>query len=138
MKSIVKVVDEPLRLDSVADLAAPHDGALVVFQGVVRSDSEDRKVEALIYEAHIEMAEGEMKRIAEEAAQRWPLNGICLLHRVGRLAVGEASVLVAVSSPHRREAFEAASFCIDTIKSNVAIWKKEIFEDGTGRWVGHA
>jgi molybdopterin synthase catalytic subunit len=111
----------------------PGDGAMVCFTGVVRDHSEGRPgVSTLTYEAYEEQAVAKLTEVAEEARRRWPvLDRIALLHRLGTLAVSEASVVVVVSSPHRPDAFEAARFCIDTLKETVPIWKSEEWEGGT-------
>lgn len=131
-----KVTDQPLSADQVADLVAdPGAGAICVFLGVVRDNSQGRPVTALEYEAHPVMAEAKMKEIGQEIAERFGLHRVAILHRIGRLAIGEASVAIAVASPHRKEAFEACHYAIDRFKAIVPIWKKEIFEDGEA-WVG--
>jgi molybdopterin synthase catalytic subunit len=117
------------------DLAALHapspaDGAVCCFVGVVRDTNDGRRVRFLEYEAYEEMALGQMQQLEEEARRRWPLGDVRLVHRLGRLEIGEASVAVAVASPHRAEAFAACRFLIDTLKKQVPIWKKEHFEGG--------
>jgi molybdopterin synthase catalytic subunit len=111
----------------------PASGAVVVFLGVVRDNSDGRDgVRGLSYEAYEEEAERRLVAVADEARQRWPvIDRVALLHRVGDLALSEASVAVVVSSPHRPEAFEAARFCIDTLKETVPIWKREHWEGGS-------
>lgn len=111
------------------------DGAVVTFVGTVRDNTQGRKVVALEYEAYAEMAEAEMHRIGIEMVSKWGLHGIAMRHRVGKLAVGEISVVIATSSAHRREAFEACSEALDLLKARVPVWKKEYFEDGEV-WVG--
>jgi molybdopterin synthase catalytic subunit len=117
------------------DLAALHapssaDGAVCVFTGVVRDTNAGRRVRFLEYESYEEMALGQMRELAAEARARWPVSDVRLVHRLGRLGIGEASVAVAVASPHRAEAFEACRFLIDALKRQVPIWKKEYFEGG--------
>jgi molybdopterin synthase catalytic subunit len=109
---------------------APADGALCLFLGVVRNENAGRPVLHLEYEAYDEMALGMMEDIAARAAARWPVGEVRVVHRLGRLEIGEASVAVAVASPHRGEAFEACRFVIDTLKATVPIWKKEFYADG--------
>ena len=109
-------------------------GALASFVGVVRNHDRGRRVHHLVYEAYAQMAELEMRRIAQQARARWELDGMALVHRTGRLEVGEASVLVAVAAPHRREALEACAYGIERIKADVPIWKKEFGEDGE-EWI---
>lgn len=110
-------------------------GAVVLFLGTVRDHNYGRRVEFLEYEAYQALALREMERVAAEAEQRWPLLGIGMEHRVGHLDVGEISVAIAVAAAHRREAFEAGRFAIDTLKHTVPIWKKEVWGDGS-EWVG--
>jgi molybdopterin synthase catalytic subunit len=129
----VSLTEEPLPVGAVADWAVrPDCGALVLFSGTVRDHAEGRPgVTALAYEAYAEQVEPRLARIAEEARSRWPAVGrLALLHRIGDLAVGESSVVVAATSPHRPEAFEAARWCIDTLKATVPIWKRETWEGG--------
>ena len=110
----------------------PNCGAVVVFSGTVRDHAEHRTdVTELEYEAYEEQVEPRLDAIAEEIRRRWPDVGrVALVHRVGSLAVGESSVVVAVSSPHRPEAFEAARFGIDTLKATTPIWKREVWSGG--------
>ena len=121
----------------VAALGAPaaRDGAACTFVGVVRDHNAGSAVTHLEYEAFEEMALALMEEIAAEAARRWPVTSVSIVHRLGRLEIGEASVAVAVFSPHRAEAFEACRYAIDTLKQTVPVWKKEHFEDGEV-WVG--
>jgi molybdopterin converting factor subunit 1 len=113
-------------------------GAVVLFHGVARNHSEGRRVRALEYDAYPSLAEKKLREVGREVRARWPVTGIGILHRTGRIAVGETSLLVAVSAAHRREAFEACHYAVDRIKQIVPIWKKEIWEDGEGAWVaGH-
>jgi molybdopterin synthase catalytic subunit len=111
----------------------PGCGAVVCFTGIVRDHSEGRPgVSTLTYEAYEEQAGAKMAEVIAEARRRWPeVDRIALLHRLGTLTVSEASVAVVVGSPHRPEAFEAARFCIDTLKETVPIWKAEEWEGGT-------
>ncbi len=119
----------------VASVGDPRAGAVVLFCGTVREHSRDRHVQFLEYEAYEALAEREMRRIAEEAARRWPVLRLAAVHRLGHLNVGETSVAIAVSTPHRADAFAAARFVIDTLKQSVPIWKKEVWGDGE-EWIG--
>jgi molybdopterin synthase catalytic subunit len=114
----------------VARLKAPSDGAVVVFEGIVRNQSGGRPTTHLEYEAYEPMALEKMRAIAEEARARFAIDQIAVVHRLGRLEIGETSVLIAVSSAHRAAAFDACRFAIDTLKRTVPIWKKEYFSDG--------
>ena len=130
-REIVRIQDGQDRADEA--------GAVVLFHGVARNNSEGRRVVALEYDAYPSMAEKKLREVADEVRARFLITGIAIHHRTGRLAIGEASLLVAVSAPHRREAFEACHHAVDRIKQVVPIWKKEIWEDGEGAWVaGHA
>lgn len=108
-----------------------QDGALCLFVGVVRDSNRGRTVAWLEYEAYEAMALEEMARIEAEVRSLWPVTDLRLVHRLGRLAVGEASVVVAVTSPHRAEAFAACRHAIDTLKARVPIWKREHYADGS-------
>ena len=134
--SLFEVTSEPLLSDSlVAAVLTPSDGAVVTFVGTVRDNHMDRAVTALEYEAYPEMAEAEMRRIGVEMIAKWGLHGIAIRHRVGRLEVGDTSVIIAVSAPHRQAAFAACSEALDKLKDTVPVWKKEYFSDGE-IWVG--
>jgi molybdopterin synthase catalytic subunit len=111
----------------------PECGAVVVFSGTARDHAEGRPgVQQLEYEAYEEQVVPRLSQIAVEARRRWPTTGrLALLHRTGPLAIGETSVIVAASAPHRNEAFEAARFCIDTLKASVPIWKRETWAGGS-------
>jgi len=134
---IFAVVEHPLSPD---DIAARVDdsgaGGLVIFSGVVRNETGGRPVKFLEYEAHAAMAEAKLREIGAAIRGRWPeVKRVAMLHRIGRLEIGESSVLIAVSAAHRGDAFEACRYAIDTLKRVVPVWKKEHFEDGEV-WVG--
>lgn len=116
-------------------VAAPGAGGTVLFVGTVRDRSANSVVERLEYSAYPEMAERVLRLVAEEAAEKWPLSGVAILHAVGDLTVGDVTVVVACSAPHRGEAFEACRYAIDEVKRRVPIWKKEVGPGGK-RWVG--
>jgi len=105
-------------------------GGTCIFVGTVRNNTKGKTVVALEFEAYEPMAMSEMKKIAEEASDKWPLLNVAIHHRTGRLLPGEIPVIIVVSAAHRDVAFDACRYCIDTLKSTVPIWKKEIFEDG--------
>jgi molybdopterin synthase catalytic subunit len=128
------------RLDVASDVAAladPRVGGIAVFLGTTRAEDrpDGQQLIALDYEAYADMATAQLQEVAARACRRWPIVKVVLRHRSGRVPVGEPSVLVAVSTPHRAEAFEACRWLIDTLKAEVAIWKKEVWADGTGSWV---
>jgi molybdopterin synthase catalytic subunit len=128
------LTDDPLPTEAATGWAAtPRSGAVVCFLGVVRDHADGRDgVTALTYEAYEEQATVRLREIADETRRRWPaVERLALVHRVGRLPLSEASVLVVVSTPHRAEAFEAARFAIDTLKETVPIWKQEHHAGGT-------
>ncbi len=130
MADLIRLVREPIDLASL-HATTPVDGALCLFVGVVRNENAGRPVLYLEYEAYEEMALPLMQQIAADARRRWPVTDLRLVHRLGRLEIGDSSVAVAVASPHRAEAFAACRFAIDTLKARVPIWKKEYYADGS-------
>jgi molybdopterin synthase catalytic subunit len=131
------VVDRPLSPDEIAArVDDPGAGGIVIFSGVVRNETGGRPVKYLEYEAHAAMAEAKLREVGAAIRGRWPgVKRVAMLHRIGRLEIGESSVLIAVSAAHRGDAFEACRYAIDTLKQTVPVWKKEHFEDGEV-WVG--
>jgi molybdopterin synthase catalytic subunit len=127
---LVRLVRDPIDLATLAGTAS-GDGALCLFVGVVRDENRGRHVVRLEYEAYEEMALAVMEEIAAETRRRFRVGAVRLVHRLGGLEIGEASVAVAVASPHRAEAFAACRYAIDTLKAKVPIWKKEHYADGT-------
>ena len=131
----VQLTHEPLSADLlIRNISLASAGALVVFHGVVRDNNLDRAVLYLDYDAYPEMAERELRRIAAQARAEFALERIAIAHRLGRIEIGEASLLVAVSAAHRAAAFTACHAVVDRIKQTVPIWKKEFWEDGS-HWV---
>jgi molybdopterin synthase catalytic subunit len=130
MSDLVRLVHGPIDLLGLSSTSSA-DGALCLFVGVVRNENQGRRVEHLEYEAYEEMARPLMEEIAAETRRRFPVTRVGLVHRLGRLEIGEASVAVAIASPHRDEAFAACRYAIDTLKAKVPIWKKEHYADGT-------
>jgi molybdopterin synthase catalytic subunit len=114
---------------------SPDDGAALLFWGVVRNQHDGRAVSSLEYSAYAEMAEREMLRIAGEARARFGTGAIHIVHRIGLLQVGEASVAIAVASPHRAEAYDASRYVIEQLKRRVPVWKREGYVDGQTEWV---
>ena len=128
---IVEIVDEPIGAEAViAGMKAGGDGAVCVFDGIVRDNSRGRQTLYLDYEAYREMALEQMRRLADEAVAKFGVREVAVIHRLGRLMVGETSVLIVVASAHRAAAFDACRWLIDTLKRTVPIWKKETFADG--------
>jgi molybdopterin synthase catalytic subunit len=117
--------------ETIDSVTTPESGGIDAFIGTTRNQSGNRKVVSLSYEAYEPMALKVMTRLEEEARGRWPLNQVAMVHRLGDVGLCEASVVIAVSAPHRREAFEACRFLIDRLKEDVPIWKSEHFADGT-------
>jgi molybdopterin synthase catalytic subunit len=133
---LTRVQEAPLSLDDAARAVAdPKAGAVCIFTGTVRDHSEAGDVTGLSYEAWIELAEERLRALAGEILQRWPACKVAIVHRIGDLRVGETSVIVAVSTPHRADAFEACRYGIEQLKRDVPIWKKEGLVSGESRWV---
>jgi len=125
------IIRTPIRASEVAEqVKAPADGAVVVFEGIVRNHSRGKPTLYLIYEAYEKMALAKMREICLEMRRLYQIDRILMLHRLGRLEIGETSILIAVSSAHRAAAFDACRFAIDTFKRTVPIWKQEYFRDG--------
>lgn len=119
----------------LAEVAAPKNGASVLFVGAVRESNDGREVSGIEYSAYAAMAENEMAVIVSEAASQFDTDDIVVEHRVGRLGIGEASVVIAVAHPHRAQAYEASRFIIEALKKRVPVWKREEYLDGTREWV---
>lgn len=129
------LTDDPIDSAALArQLLRRSDGALVLFEGVVRDHSEGKQVESIFYDAYRPMAEKEIAAIVDGVRQQWPDVAVDCIHRLGHLVVGDTSIAIACVSPHRAEAFEACRATIDRIKQTVPIWKKEVAEDGE-EWV---
>ncbi len=129
--SLIELSNEPLDPDSVtASVRKPTNGAVVTFLGATRSRTGDRNVRYLEYEAYEPMAERKLAEIADEIRSRWDVQDVAIAHRLGRLEIEDISLVVAVASPHRKDAFEACQYSVDRIKEVVPIWKKEHFEGG--------
>jgi molybdopterin synthase catalytic subunit len=127
----VEIVDARIDADAiVAGTKAGSDGAVCVFDGIVRDNTRGRRTLYLDYESYREMALEQMKKLAADAVERFGVRDVALVHRLGRLMVGETSVLIVVASAHRGAAFDACRWLIDTLKKTVPIWKKETFADG--------
>jgi molybdopterin converting factor subunit 1 len=130
-RQVCSITRDRIRTKEIVDsLKQGEDGAALAFEGIVRNQTRGRKTLYLDYEAYEPMALGEMKALAAEALGRFQIRDVAIVHRLGRVQIGETSVLVAVTSAHRTAAFEACRWLIDTLKKKVPIWKKEYFEDG--------
>ena len=134
MKKIVFHKKPIVASEVIDNMGTDSDGAIVSFIGRVRNFSRERKVKYLEYELYREMAEKELSNIIDEAFEQWSLNSCFVVQRYGRVEIGEASIIIAVSSPHRDESYKASRYIIDTIKKRVPIWKKEVYSDGS-EWI---
>ena len=132
MRKLFEIVQDPISLDEVVSrLVDPAIGAVVTFVGTVRGDTDGRQVLYLEYEAYPEMAEQVLAQVADEVRARWTdVQQVAIVHRVGRLQVGEVAVVIALSAAHRRQTFDALRYAIDRIKEIAPIWKKEVWADG--------
>jgi molybdopterin synthase catalytic subunit len=127
----IQLLDTPLDSQICEDFVTlPSAGGIVTFVGTVRNQTKGKKVLKLDFESYQPMAISEMQKIATQAIERWPVLAISVHHRVGSLTIGEVAVVISVACAHRKAAFEACAFIIDTLKETVPIWKKEYFEDG--------
>jgi len=132
---LFKIVDAPIASDALyEEVLKDYNGAVVTFCGVVRDHSGETTTDFLVYDAYKKMAEKKMSEIGDQAKEKWNIEDVAILHRIGRLEIGEISVLIAVASPHRAEAFDACRFIIDKLKETVPIWKKEVGQNGEA-WV---
>ncbi len=130
-----RITEEPIQTERLLRLGSQADGALLLFDGRVRDQNNGRPVARLRYEAYTEMAERELEAILRETADRCEATRIEAVHRTGTLEIGEASVAIAVSSPHRAAAFKASRYVIEEIKKRLPVWKREAYADGSGAWV---
>lgn len=130
-EDVFEITREPIDIAALRERILEGDsGAVVIFDGVTRNNTKGRPTLYLEYEAYEEMALGTMRQIGVEIHERWPINRVGIIHRLGRVDISESSVVICVTSAHRKMAFEACHFAIDRLKQIVPIWKKEFFEDG--------
>ena len=133
---MIEITHKPLDPQpATASVRRDSNGAVVTFLGTTRRTSMGKTVLYLEYEGYVPMALKKLREIADEVAQKWPIQDVSILHRIGRLEIEDISLVVAIASPHRKEAFQACGYVVDRIKETVPIWKKEVFEDGQV-WVG--
>ena len=133
---MIEIIESPINVEAVTDRVRSNlAGAVCLFLGTVREMTGDRRTSSLDYEAYPVMARKKMEELEAEARRRWPVIEVAIVHRVGHLELGEVSVAIAVSTPHRGHSFEACQWLIDSLKEVVPIWKKEIWADGTEEWV---
>jgi len=135
MEPLISITGEPLDRNAlIAAVSHPSVGGIAVFEGVVRDHARGKEIRYLEYDVYPEMAIKQIRTIIDEAQRRWGTGRVAVAHRVGRLEIGETSVIVVVATPHRAEAFEACRYIIDTLKTTVPIWKKEVATSGE-EWV---
>ena len=135
LEPFIQITRESLDRNAlIASVTDPGTGGIVVFEGVVRDNARGKQVRYLEYDVYPEMAIQQIRVILAEAERRWNVNRVAVAHRIGRLEIGEASVIIVVATPHRAEAFEACRYIIDTLKTTVPIWKKEVAINGE-EWV---
>ncbi len=135
MEPIIQLTRESLNRDTlIGAVSHPGVGGIVVFEGVVRDNARGKQIRYLEYEVYPEMAEQQIRTIIAEAERRWGVERVAVAHRFGRLEIGEASVIIVVAAPHRAEAFDACRYIIDTLKTTVPIWKKEVASNGE-EWI---
>jgi molybdopterin synthase catalytic subunit len=133
---MIEITESPINHAAVTEqVRSSRAGAVCTFLGTVREITGDRRTLALSYEAYPEMALKKLAELESEARRRWPIIELALVHRVGELDLGEVSVVVSVSCPHRHDSFDACRWLIDTLKDVVPIWKKENWEDGGQEWI---
>lgn len=129
----LRLTPEPLSLDAISREVGSDDcGAISTFSGTTRNSFEDREVVRLEYEAYEEMALSEMKKICDALREKWSIKHIAIYHRLGVVPVGESSVVIAISSCHRRDSLEAVAYAIDALKARVPVWKREVYGEGAG------
>jgi molybdopterin synthase catalytic subunit len=134
----IQLHEEPIDVGPVVEfVSAPAAGGIDVFLGCTRAETsaDGRRLVALDYEAYAAMALNEMRALAAQAREQWSVVRLAILHRTGRVELGKASVIIAVATPHRADAFAACRWVIDALKERVPIWKREVWDDGTGTWV---
>jgi molybdopterin synthase catalytic subunit len=135
MEPLIQLTREPLDRNAlIAAVSHASAGSIAIFEGVVRDHARGKQICYLEYDAYPEMAEQQIRVIVDEAQKRWGVEHVAVAHRFGRLEIGEASVIIVVATPHRAEAFEACRYIIDTLKTTVPIWKKEVATNGE-EWV---
>jgi molybdopterin synthase catalytic subunit len=134
--SMISLTHDPIDYQALTEsVRSNQSGAVVLFLGTVRELTEGRRTVALDYEGYPPMAQTKLEELEAAARRRWPIDRVAIVHRLGHLELGEISVAVAVSCPHRRQAFEAGQFLIDELKASVPIWKQENWDDGTKEWI---
>ena len=135
-EDVYVIQEEEIKPDALHEaVLADSDGAVTTFVGVVRDNTKGRGTSYLVYDAYKEMAEKKIREVGDEIKDKWEVNCVGILHRVGRLEIRDISVLIAISSPHRKASLEACHYAIDRLKDMVPIWKKEVWTDGGEAWI---
>lgn len=133
---MIELTHDPIDTAAILQVVqSPQCGAVVLFLGTVREFTKGKQTVALDYDGYPEMALAQMQKLADQAREQWPVEHVAIVHRLGHLELGDISVAVAVSCPHRAETFAAGKWLIDTLKETVPIWKKENWHDGSTEWV---
>ena len=133
---MIEMTNAPIDYHALTEsVRSTQSGAVVLFLGTVREMTEGRRTVTLEYEGYPQMAEAKLAELESQVRSRWPIDQVAIIHRLGHLELGDISVAIAVSCPHRKQAFEAGQFLIDELKVSVPIWKREIWDDGTTEWV---
>ena len=133
---MIHITSDPLEPNSVTEIVRKNsNGAVITFLGTTRDSTDGKNVNYLEYEAYQPMAQNMIQQIFDEVKERWEIEDLAISHRLGKVEIGEISMVVAISSPHRKQAFEAGQYSIDRIKEIVPVWKKEFFDNGE-EWVG--
>ncbi|XP_071167209.1 molybdopterin synthase catalytic subunit-like [Mytilus edulis] len=135
MENHVEIRENKLDLEKITStVTSPSCGAVSVFIGTTRDNFDGKRVKTLEYEAYIPMAKKKMSEVCQQIRDKWEVECIAMEHRIGLVPVTEASIIIAISSPHRKESLEAVQYAIDTVKAIVPVWKKEIYEDESSQW----
>ncbi|CAB3981281.1 molybdopterin synthase catalytic subunit-like [Paramuricea clavata] len=131
----IKITENAISIEETSSLVgSPSAGATSIFVGTTRDSFKGKRVIKLEYEAYVPMAEKELAKICRDIRKKWNVVKIAIIHRIGLVPISEASVVIAISSVHRKDSLEAVQYCIDTLKATVPIWKKEVYDDGHSAW----
>lgn len=131
----IEITDEILDVNKISHMVTdPSCGAISIFVGITRDNFDGKKVLRLEYEAYKPMAKKKMKEICDSIRKQWEIHNIAMIHRINVVPISEASIVIAISSPHRKESLQAVEYAIDTLKATVPIWKKEIYADESSSW----
>lgn len=133
----IAITKEPICIVRLLESLVHHSccGALVWFSGIVRNKNDGKPVSQIYYECYEPMAKKELEKIVQEAGRKWPIHQMTIVHRVGPLSVGEISLIIIATAPHRKEAFDTVQYVVDQLKQRTPIWKKEFYETGDSEWL---